>query len=426
MFENFQQVKLFFESRKFLGIQPGLDRMEYLLHSLGNPQQSTPALHIAGTNGKGSTIEFIKKALQINGYRVGVFTSPSLDGLTGHIFKDNTSISEESFVDILNEIHSIILHLDREGMSPTEFEIITAMAFMYFTKHVDIILIEAGMGGREDTTNCISPIMSIITNVEKDHTSFLGDTLREIAYHKAGIIKQDTPAIVGDMANEAREVVIQEAREKQVSLHQMGQDFIYEVKASADNLQRFVWKNSRDTKIDIAIRMYGEHQVKNASMAYMSLVKLKEIGYTIDMERCIEAFKNIQVPGRFEIIQHEPLVILDGAHNPAGIQSFIETVLTNYSNKERHLLFAAFKDKDTAAMLEQLSKHFSSIALTTFNHPRAASAEELYNMTASGNKSCLHDWKEVLPLTHKKDAIYFITGSLHFIAFVRTYFINKE
>lgn len=177
MFTNFQEIESFFNSRKSLGIKPGLDRIKKLLQLLDNPQDRIQAIHIAGTNGKGSTVHFIKDALQANGYHVGIFTSPSFSGLTGHMFIDNSAIPETKFVKLCNEIYPFIVQLDNENKSPTEFEIITALAFVYFSAHVDIVLVEAGMGGREDTTNCFQPLISIITNVARDHTAFLGNSL---------------------------------------------------------------------------------------------------------------------------------------------------------------------------------------------------------------------------------------------------------
>src|SRR5690625_3069641 len=179
----------YFTKRDEFGIKPGLERIHRLLELLGNPEKEIKAIHIAGTNGKGSTIQFMKNVLINNGYDVGVFTSPSFYGIRGHIEHNRSFIDNELFLHILELMKPAIKQLDDEENHPTTFEIITAVAFMYFKEHVDIVLVETGMGGREDTTNCFTPILSVITNVDFDHVGFLGDTLEEITAHKAGIIK---------------------------------------------------------------------------------------------------------------------------------------------------------------------------------------------------------------------------------------------
>lgn len=422
MFTSFQEVKTFFVSRQSQGIKPGLDRIKKLLQLLGDPQDNMKAIHIAGTNGKGSTLHFINHALLANGYRVGIFTSPSMEGLTGHMFMDDIAITEAAFIKLCNQIHPFIKQLDNENMSPTEFEIITALAFVYFSRDVDIVLVEAGMGGREDTTNCFQPIMSIITNISQDHTAFLGNSLAEIAYHKAGIIKKGVPVILGDMTKEAMIVIDEEIRLKMTNGYQLGHDFTYKMAGTRND---FTWHYQSELHKVTGLRMYGEHQVKNGSMALMALFKLKEIGYSINFKQAIEAIKQTQVPGRFEIIQRIPEIILDGAHNSAGMQSFIYTVSSNFAYKEKHLIFAAFKDKDLETMLDQVNGQFTTITLTSFDHPRAAKAEALYDLTKEDNKYINSDWQEVINnIINQEDASYFITGSLHFIAMVREYLLK--
>lgn len=423
MFKNLEQVEAFFASRKSLGIQPGLDRVKALLSLMNNPQVNMRAIHVAGTNGKGSTIHFLKDALKADGYQVGVFTSPSITGLTGHIIMNDSNIPEDIFVELLSAVHPAIMQLDRQSQAPTEFEIMTVLAFMYFSNHADIALIEAGMGGREDTTNVFSPILSIITNVARDHTAFLGDTTAEIAYQKAGIIKRHIPVISGDMDREALQVIEKEARLHDTQLYQLGKDFSYTNLEKGRTVQNFSWSKDNDSSTNIAIQMQGEHQIKNASIAYMALIQLLDNGYVLDLESAIIAMENTQVPGRFEMIQRNPVIIIDGAHNPAGIQGFIETVEQNYNDKERHLLFAAFKDKELETMLDQLSTHFSSMTLTSFDHPRAASDAALYQATKAVEKEACSDWQDAIKkMIQHKDQYYFITGSLHFIANVRNYF----
>lgn len=418
MFNYFHEVVSFFTERKSLGIKPGLERVQELLRLLDNPQDKLKAIHIAGTNGKGSTLYFLKNALQENGYHVGVFTSPSFAGLTGYMFKDDQAIPEDTFVDICNLVYPYVIQLDEQDMAPTEFEIITVVAFVYFSRQTDIILVEAGMGGREDTTNCFQPILSIITNVALDHTAFLGNHLADIAYHKAGIIKKGAPVIVGEMDQEALRVINKEVQQQKTKSYRMGNEFTYK---NLNNGNHFFFKH-QDVQIDAAICMYGVHQIKNASVAIMSLLSLKRAGYLVDMEKALSGIRHTQVSGRFEVVREHPVIILDGAHNPAGVAAFLNTVHQSFANREKHLVFAAFKDKDLKTMLNQLQGQFSTITFTSFDHPRAAKAVDLPITNEVENKFYQADWRQVIDLIlAQRTGYYFITGSLHFITAVRHY-----
>ncbi|WP_067727274.1 bifunctional folylpolyglutamate synthase/dihydrofolate synthase [Oceanobacillus damuensis] len=423
MFTTFQEVEAFFDSRKSLGIKPGLDRMNNILQQLGNPQRNIQAVHIAGTNGKGSTAQYIKNALEANGYQVGVFSSPSLSGLTGHILLDGKEIGEEAFKDLCNEIYPVIKQMDAADLAPTEFEIITVIAFIYFARYSDIALIEAGMGGREDTTNCIQPILSIITNVAKDHIGFLGNTIAEIAYQKAGIIKSGVPVITGELVEEALPVINLEAEKRKTTVYRFGADFTFEKR----NDNYMIWTNGQ-RKAVTKLRMLGKHQCKNASIAFMALEKLSDAGYAMSSKKAADGIGNTTLAGRFEMVSREPAIILDGAHNPDGINAFVNTVEEYYGEAENHILFAAFKDKELKKMLERMETSFSSITLTSFNHPRAADASELGDLVEyAENKKVAANWERAVDeILENKSGNHFITGSLNFISLVRTYILNKS
>lgn len=418
MFTTFYEVERFFDSRKSFGIKPGLDRVNRLLSLLDHPQKKIKAIHIVGTNGKGSTVNFINKALQANGYQVGIFTSPSLTGLAGHIYLNDTEISKEEFLNLCNVIHPKIKQMDKENLAPTEFEIITALGFLYFSTHGNIALIEAGMGGREDTTNCFQPIISIITNIAKDHTKFLGDTIAEIAYQKAGIIKNNAPVITGMLETDALAVIKEEVCKKETDIFRLEEDFFYKRGTG----QELIW-TSNQRRIETRLAMQGEHQARNASIAFMALEKLSEIGYSISFVTAENAIANTQLAGRFELVSKDPVILLDGAHNPAGMAAFLATVQENFPNSNKHILFAAFEDKDLETMLKQLDNKFESITLTSFHHPRAASAEKLFGLTQAENKQLNCNWKLAIDeIKTKQSGYYFITGSLNFISIVRNYF----
>ncbi|WP_010651049.1 bifunctional folylpolyglutamate synthase/dihydrofolate synthase [Oceanobacillus massiliensis] len=423
MFKTYQEVEAFFASRKMLGIKPGLQRIDRMLALLDHPQQKVNAIHIAGTNGKGSTAQYIKNALQASGYQVGVFTSPSLTGLTGHIYLDDQEISEQSFLELCNEIHPVIKQLDRTGYAPTEFEIITALAFLYFSKNGDFALIEAGMGGREDTTNCFQPIISIITNVAKDHTKFLGDSLKEIAYHKAGIIKPGVPVVAGLLDSESLQVIVEEAEKRMTNLYRFGEDFSYEKMEQ----HQIIW-SSRQNHAEMKLQMAGEHQFQNASVALMAIERLQENGYQISLGKATEAIATTRFPGRFESISTKPVIVIDGAHNPAGMEAFVKTVEEYYPESDKHLLFGAFKDKELDTMLSLAENQtFTTISLTSFDHPRATSAEELFRLSQAKGKRLVADWKqEIDEWLNMESGYYFVAGSLNFISRVRAYVLEKR
>ncbi|MEK3908823.1 bifunctional folylpolyglutamate synthase/dihydrofolate synthase [Oceanobacillus sp. FSL W7-1309] len=423
MFTTFPEIEDFFNSRKAFGIKPGIDRIHRLLALLDHPEKSAPAIHVAGTNGKGSTIQFIKNALQANGYKVGVFTSPSLTGLTGHMKLNDSEITEQLFVDLCNELYPHVIQLDQENDPPTEFEMITALAFLYFSERVDIALIEAGMGGREDTTNCFQPILSIITNVAKDHTAFLGNSISEIAYQKAGIIKTGAPVVVGHLETEAFTVIKAEAEKHYTPVYQLGKDVIY----NHNQGQSMTWY-SKERTVHLKLLMYGDYQFQNAALALMALEKLNDAGYQISFSKASPAIEQTRLAGRFEIVNKNPLIILDGAHNPAGVAAFIKTVNEHFAEKDKQLLVAVFKDKELDAMLEQLSTSFTSITLTTFQHPRAAKAVDLYRLAPAKQKRIAADWKQEVNqiLQGKGNGVWFITGSLNFISLVREYIFSRN
>src|SRR5699024_8638115 len=222
----FHEAEVFFNHRRNIGIKPGLERIKELLDRLGNPERELNVIHIAGTNGKGSTIHFLNAALRENDYQTGIFTSPSFTGLTGHILLNGEPIEVGEFIKILNVIYPAVIEMDHSDRAPTEFEILTALAFVFFSKNGEIILIETGMVRRFDTINVVQPLISNITNIAMDHTEYLGETLREIAFHKAGIIKNHAPVIIGSMEDDALQVIKNEALKNEVDYYILGENFL--------------------------------------------------------------------------------------------------------------------------------------------------------------------------------------------------------
>src|SRR5690625_4165632 len=312
MIQSMEDAEFYFKKRKSYGIKPGLGRVNYLLKKLGNPEQNIQAIHVAGTNGKGSTIHFLENALTISGYQVGVFSSPSFSGLCGHMTVNQVPIEKSKFIQLLNMLIPSINELDEKELHPTEFEIITVLALLYFQNNVHIALIEAGMGGKDDTTNCIQPLLSIITNIEMDHMQFLGTTYTSIATHKAGIIKKNRPVVVGSLNKESEQVVVKKAMQQNAPLYRFGKEFQLK---EQDN--RLVWTDHL-TSHSFSIGDVANYQAENICTALMALTLVENYRYTIAWQQFLKTSKSLPLPGRFECICKQPMIILDSAHNLPG------------------------------------------------------------------------------------------------------------
>lgn len=411
MIETMEELNSFLNKRETLGIKPGLHRIKHLLMVYDQPEKKMLAIHVAGTNGKGSTVAFLANTLQRLGYRVGTFTSPSLATRNEMIQVNGEPISDQALFDYFSLISAEINQLDQAGDSPSPFEIIVAIAFKYLHDHADIAIIETGMGGKEDATNVLSPLISIITTIGLDHKQFLGDSYASIASHKAGIIKQNTPVIIGDLPEEANRVIKQYAVEQDAPLYQLGKAFIYT--KIEDRYYHFAGLN-HDFAFTLAMK--GSHQAHNASIAIATLLQLQAKGYAITEEMIATALSDTKITGRFEqVTAHSPTIIVDGAHNTESIEAFVQTVQQNYPNQEKQLIFAAFKDKPVKEMIKRVDPVFDCILFTSFDHPRAAKATELFTHSNNPNKQFIENWEEVVDQVLRQEMTTFITGSMDFI-----------
>ncbi|MFD4816967.1 bifunctional folylpolyglutamate synthase/dihydrofolate synthase [Peribacillus butanolivorans] len=423
MVKTMKEINHFFEQRQVqLGMNFGLSRMETLLTKLGNPQEGLKYIHIAGSNGKGSTLHYIKEILLAEGIRVASFTSPYLIRMNEQLKINTDEISDNDFVAAFQELWPIVQEMDSAGNGPTQFEILTAMAFSYFSKkEVDLVLMETGLGGRLDTTNVIQPLLSIITSISLEHTNILGNTLAEIASEKAGIIKSGAPIISGVTGEEPAKVIEEKAASADVPYYQLGRDFyVNDVKQSKHGQSFSISLDNRSIR-NIDLQMLGRHQIDNAALAVAAVMLVIE---GIDEKSIRKGIGEAKWNGRFEKISDEPLVIIDGAHNPAGIEVLIETLKTHYPDYTYRFIFSSFRDKDYSQMLHMLEKKAIEIIITEFNHERAADAEKLYKQCSHENKSIDKDWQSAIRKgrqnTGEKE-ILVITGSLYFLSLVREF-----
>ncbi|MGE7120003.1 bifunctional folylpolyglutamate synthase/dihydrofolate synthase [Peribacillus sp. NPDC046944] len=428
MVTDMNEINRFFEERQVqLGMNFGLSRMETLLAKLGNPHVGLKYIHIAGSNGKGSTLQFIKEILLAEGLRVASFTSPYLIRLNEQVKINREEISDEDFVSGFQELWPIVQEMDGEGNGPTQFEILTAMAFSYFSKKgTDLVLLETGLGGRLDTTNVVKPLLSIITSISLEHTNILGNTLGEIAFEKAGIIKKGAPIISGVTTEEPAKVIEDKARSMDVPYYQIDKDVhVHGIKQ--DELGQSFSFSFKDITIEnIAVKMLGRHQIYNAALAIAAATIVRE---DIREQSIREGIGEAQWNGRFEIISNEPLIIIDGAHNPAGIEVLLDTLKTRYPNHRYRFIFSSFRDKDYATMLQLLDTEASQITVTEFEHERAANAEVLYEHCSKEKRELEKDWQKAI-ITGKQRTnareVLVITGSLYFLSLVRKFVYSVE
>ncbi|MGE7601021.1 bifunctional folylpolyglutamate synthase/dihydrofolate synthase [Peribacillus sp. NPDC097675] len=426
MVTDMNEINQFFENRQVqLGMNFGLSRMETLLAKLGNPHQGLRYIHIAGSNGKGSTLHFIKEILLAEGVRVASFTSPYLIRLNEQLKIDREEISDQDFVAEFQELWPIIKEMDSEGNGPTQFEILTAMAFSYFSKkEVELVLLETGLGGRLDTTNVIQPLLSIITSISLEHTNILGNTLAEIAFEKAGIIKNGAPIISGVTSDEPASVIKEKAVSVGVPYYQIGKD-IHVQAIKQNKLGQSFSFSFDDTSIDnIEMQMLGAHQIDNAALAIAAVTLVRK---TIHEKSIRKGIREAQWNGRFEKISEAPLIIIDGAHNPAGIEVLLDTLKTRYPEYAYNFIFSSFRDKDYAKMLSLLEKEANEIIVTEFKHERAAKAEVLYEQCSKEKRSLEKDWQKAITVGEEKTKareVLVITGSLYFLSLVRKFISN--
>lgn len=428
MFTTYKEALNWIHGRLRLGIKPGLIRMQWMMERLGSPEAKLKAVHIGGTNGKGSTVTFLRSILQASGYSVGTFTSPYIEQFNERISVNGQAISDQELIKLVNIIRPLADELEDTDLGgPTEFEVITAMSFYYFAEmnQVDIVLFEVGLGGRFDSTNIISPIASVITNIGLDHTNILGNTYEEIAFEKAGIIKKATPLFTAVQHPGSLRVIEEQAKQKNAPIYRLNQEFTIDFHQPQPKGELFSVTTEFQPLANLEISMIGKHQTENAALAIITAQFLhKREEFSITEQAIRIGLKTAYWPGRFEILSEHPLVIIDGAHNDEGVTRLTAELAKRYSTHTIHVVFAALKDKKLDNMISQLDQVANKISFVSFDFPRAAAANDLVEFSTLENKQAVDDWKSYLPeeinaLTERD--LLVITGSLYFISEIKPY-----
>ena len=410
----------------------GLERMVELLALRGNPHLKLKVIHIGGTNGKGSTIAFLKKMLEKLGLRVGVFSSPYLIHYTDQISINGESIPEARLEALMADYQSLLEGESADNLQgTTEFEIITALAYDYFaSEQVDVAIMEVGMGGLLDSTNVCQPILTGITTIGLDHVALLGDTLEAIAEQKAGIIKERVPLVTGKISSEALAVIHTIAQQHQASHVCYGKDYQVESVQRLAEGEKFRFSNAFRQKEGYQSALLGVHQVENAGLALElcdQYCYLKGLPLLSENE-VRRALKQTYWPARLEKIINAPLILLDGAHNPHAMKALIASLESYFPDYQKHILFSCIQTKaldEMVALLKTVSK--SQLFLTTFEDSRSFSTEEMQGL-AKREKLAYVEWLPYLEqykkVKHGEKELLLITGSLYFLANVRKYLIS--
>ncbi|MGE3316044.1 MAG: folylpolyglutamate synthase/dihydrofolate synthase family protein [Planctomycetaceae bacterium] len=369
-----------------------LERMRKFLELLGNPQQRIPVVHIAGTKGKGSTAIMIAEILSAAGYRTGLFTSPHISAFEERMTVGGVRPEPAMLVDLVNRVLDVVNELDETpDLSPTYFEIATALGWLYFVdQKAEIVALEVGMGGRLDSTNICRPVVTVITSISRDHTAFLGNTLAAIAGEKAGIIKPGVPLVSGVLNDEPRDVIRSKAEAMGIPLFELGTDFRFETLRDGQPDQSLLGHSpltrlsariqtfTRDSLV-LQLPLAGEHQAANLAVAVCAIDLLRNDGWQVSDEDLHAGLLAVRWPARIEVVSVQPTVIVDAAHNLASVQALVKTLNSDLRRTgKRLLIFAGTKDKDVPDLLAALLPEFDVVILTKYtSNPRAMDVEDL-------------------------------------------------
>ncbi|MGH7795079.1 MAG: bifunctional folylpolyglutamate synthase/dihydrofolate synthase [Candidatus Binatia bacterium] len=393
-----------------------LDRMERALALFGQPHEAFPSIHIAGTNGKGSTAAMLHRILSDGGYRTALYTSPHLVSFTERIRIDGEEIAAQDVVAIAGEIWRETAAAD---VALTFFEFITVMALVYFARRrVDIAVVEVGLGGRLDATNVVTPLVSVITTVAKDHEAYLGPDEFSIAREKGGIIKPGVPLACGKLSAEVADLLREIARQRQSPGYSLGREFSFSLKP--DGL--FDYRGIKQHFFNLELGLPGRHQRANAAVALAALELVRE-RFPVAEGTLREGLRQVRWPGRLEVMRERPTVILDGAHNPEGIKALVEELNDLRQGRKIKLLFATMADKEWGLMLRALARAVNEITFTRVNMERSADPEILaaklsepiaHRVIADSR----HALRTLLDEADERDLIV-VAGSLYLLGEVR-------
>ena len=412
-----------------------LDRMRQFLEALGNPHQAYKTVHIAGTKGKGSTCHMVAAMLRNAGFKVGLYTSPHLLNLRERICVNGQHITEDQFVALMKRIEMAVKKLGSN--KPTFFEILTAMGFAHFAdEHVDIAVIETGLGGRLDSTNVITPVVTAITNISYDHMAVLGNSLTKIAEEKAGIFKKDVPALSCLQEPEVAATLSRVAQQVHAPLEFVGTDIEFshrfEVTRPVGPHVRVSLTTVRSHFEHLTVPLIGEHQAVNCGLALAILDKLKAGGLLFNDAKAVAGLQDVNLPGRIETVWHDPRVIIDGAHNAASVKALFRGISQYIPYDSMVVIFGCNCDKDIDGMLEQVSLGADKVIFTrSHNNPKSASPDELsaryvdrFGKMAQATET-FADAMDIAARAISREDLITVTGSFYLIGEAKRLFMGR-
>lgn len=416
----------YIESRAVFGSKPGFQRINALLLTLDHPEKGLKYVHVAGTNGKGSVCTTTANILTAAGYKTGLFTSPFVSDFRERIMLDGKFIEKDALCRITEQVKAVVDKLDAEDNSPTEFEVITAIAFLYYKEeNCDVVVLEVGLGGLLDSTNVIdTPLVSAVVSLSFDHMGVLGNTIEEIAAQKAGIIKKGGTTVSAPQSSTSALAVLRDtAKEKH-------NEFILADSSVISKISEDITGQVVSYKdIEMKLPLIGPHQLDNLSVTLCIIESLKKQGYQITDSAIISGVERTRIPARVEVLQKEPLIILDGGHNEDGAHALAKTLKEYVSGKDKTLVIGVMEDKEVDAVLEHLAPLAKRIVTTTPSNPRAMKAETLAEKSrafCSDVTPCDDTCKAfdlARSLVSDKDALI-VCGSLYLAGDVRLHMIE--
>ena len=376
---NYEQALTYIHSVNWTFCKPGLERITELCGALGNPQEKLRFIHVAGTNGKGSTSAMLASILQNAGYRTGLYTSPYIRTFCERIRINGENIPQNVLANLTERIRPIA---DAMADKPTEFELITALAFAYFAEqNCDVVVLEVGLGGRLDSTNVIeNTALSIITGIDFDHTALLGNTIEEIAKEKAGIIKTGRPILFGGGEGEAYDTVSGVALAKNAPFYCVDRSSYQEKEATLDGTQ-FDYLHYKNLNLPLL----GAYQPYNVTLVLTAIDLLNKDGFSIDEDAVHRGLSLVRWPARFELLSRDPIIIYDGGHNPEGVRAAVASIQNYFGSQKVNLLSGVMADKNRDEMIETMKPVTARVFTVTPNNPRALSAEEYAAQLSSHN-----------------------------------------
>ncbi|MEG6614892.1 folylpolyglutamate synthase/dihydrofolate synthase family protein [Peptococcaceae bacterium 1198_IL3148] len=426
---NYQTAIGYLQNLTKFGINLGLDRINALLKRLGDPHLKLKVIHVGGTNGKGSTSAIIAAILQQAGYRVGAFTSPHLHRYTERYRVNGTEISEQAVSELVQQLKPHLDAMVAEGVEhPTEFEVSTAMALTYFyQEQVDYVVMEVGLGGAIDSTNVVQPLVSVITNVSMDHMNLLGNSIAEIAQVKAGIIKPQVPVVTA-AANKAALAIIKETCNKNgAPLTVVGQDITWSGQGdSTIKGQYLTIKGKLHNYQHLFLPLLGEHQQANAATAIATLEALEPHGVILTPAIVKAGMAKVSWPGRFEVLDTTPTIVLDGAHNLAGVKALVATLNRYFPQRGIVLVLGMLADKERQRVIATLTPMAEAVVITKPNNPRAGDWQQVANW-AKGYTKNVYVYEQVADAVDqgialaKDQQLLCVTGSLYMLAEARAH-----